>query len=279
MFKNVISAKVLSSAIIVIAILLVGSSIYTWQKSTVQTQPILPQPPTVRDISTWQTYRNNEYGFEVKYPASWKNFEKALSVNPSGKVPGGYTMNKADFVLMGIGSFSIGSKEEYDSRFGPIFFSGNVEKVSGFLKEATYYGMSYIFIQQQYAPIIAAYKNVKPGNECPIVRIQIDHDVNGKPVFDEFPDASEHCTLIAKKDGSIAILKDGSGVYNPLTAFGKEVIILTPKGFLRIALIIGMDQNDSTSKIQELINKKELDQEILAGIKLFNEMAKSIVFF
>lgn len=33
-----------------------------------------PQPqPQVLDTSTWQTYRSDEFGFEVKYPEEWFN--------------------------------------------------------------------------------------------------------------------------------------------------------------------------------------------------------------
>ncbi len=45
-----------------------------WKTSSPQLSQIdIQQPP--EDVSEWKTYRNEEYGFEIKYPSTWKNCE------------------------------------------------------------------------------------------------------------------------------------------------------------------------------------------------------------
>ena len=44
------------------------------QAPVVQTPPLAPSPqPQTLDTSNWQTYHNDEYGFEIKYPLDFKS--------------------------------------------------------------------------------------------------------------------------------------------------------------------------------------------------------------
>lgn len=46
------------------------------------------------DTSTWQTYKNNQYGFEIKYPQNW-----ILKLNQNSLTPFAYISNKKDFLI------------------------------------------------------------------------------------------------------------------------------------------------------------------------------------
>ena len=45
--------------LIIVGVLIVVGGIYWWQKSKTN---------SADETADWQTYRNDEYGFEVKYP-------------------------------------------------------------------------------------------------------------------------------------------------------------------------------------------------------------------
>jgi hypothetical protein len=53
-------------------------------------QPEEPTPTEPIDISDWKTYRNEEYGFEVKYPKDWyyitnkMKYQEMVCFNPRG---------------------------------------------------------------------------------------------------------------------------------------------------------------------------------------------------
>jgi len=60
-----------------------------------QTPPPAPQPQTL-DTSAWQTYRNEEFGFQLNYPENWKLREDngpVLSSRPAGEYENGYLEN------------------------------------------------------------------------------------------------------------------------------------------------------------------------------------------
>ncbi|MGB0757204.1 MAG: PsbP-related protein [Patescibacteria group bacterium] len=74
--------KILIYAIIILVIFAAGSAGYVWyvgnsgqlseQQSTTQTQDDKELITSDIDTSDWQTYRNEEYGFEFKYPEGWE---------------------------------------------------------------------------------------------------------------------------------------------------------------------------------------------------------------
>ena len=56
----------------IIAIAAVGYLVYAVVTKDVNVAPVIsPTPLTSIDTSNWKTYRNEEYGFEVKYPEEW----------------------------------------------------------------------------------------------------------------------------------------------------------------------------------------------------------------
>ena len=74
MFKSLnkaISTPIAIIIVIIVAILAVGAVVlvyqYYWQP---QTAPAPPEP-SADETANWKTYRNEEYGFEIKYPNDW----------------------------------------------------------------------------------------------------------------------------------------------------------------------------------------------------------------
>jgi len=49
-------------------------------------QPIATEQETADEISDWQTYRNEEYGFEIKLPPTWEDYK--VSKSEGGFWPG-----------------------------------------------------------------------------------------------------------------------------------------------------------------------------------------------
>ena len=64
--------------IIVIALVILTGGILTWQYWWVSKEEV--KPPEIKvpeevieeETANWKTYRNEEYGFEIKYPTDWK---------------------------------------------------------------------------------------------------------------------------------------------------------------------------------------------------------------
>lgn len=73
-----IATEVALGVIIIIAII-VGAAIWLSDNQKAQapvqtdkiTQPSAPKTVTTDEVAGWQTYRNEKYGFEMKYPLSW----------------------------------------------------------------------------------------------------------------------------------------------------------------------------------------------------------------
>ena len=68
---------------IVLALVLIAGGVWYVQKSTQETSPLANAVPqetknsgSDADMADWKTYRNEEYGFELKMPQKWEASEK-----------------------------------------------------------------------------------------------------------------------------------------------------------------------------------------------------------
>jgi len=80
--KSFVNPKLPLVIALVAVILAVGGILLlkTIQAPVVQTPSSVPSPqPQTLDTSGWQTYRNDEFGFEVRYPSDWKVTGLAIS--------------------------------------------------------------------------------------------------------------------------------------------------------------------------------------------------------
>ncbi|MFH1170193.1 MAG: hypothetical protein V1704_01395 [Candidatus Vogelbacteria bacterium] len=77
MFKNKGFSAV---ALVILLAVLIGGGYVMWQKQTITPPSALPEgegTPTsplgggLEGVKNWKTYRNDEYGFEFKYPLQW----------------------------------------------------------------------------------------------------------------------------------------------------------------------------------------------------------------
>lgn len=97
-------SKALVITLLAIVIIVLGATaVYITQRQEgekVKEQPVgtIPKAPEI-DISDWKTYRNEKYGFEIKYPKTWIE----TWVGPSGSTPEEIGFGKDDiFYRMGI---------------------------------------------------------------------------------------------------------------------------------------------------------------------------------
>jgi hypothetical protein len=86
--------------LIVIVISLVGTGVYF---ALVKKQEPVPQQITTKD---WKTYRNEKYGFEVKYPSEWQVQED-------------YGRAASDFEFTGPVSISAGEQDNFGIQITP----------------------------------------------------------------------------------------------------------------------------------------------------------------
>ena len=76
---------------------LAGAGWY-WKKTQTQGPQMPPaQQANQPDVSDWKTYRNEKYGFEVRYPVSWKAESDAIDAVRDTKE--GYNRGMAYFAL------------------------------------------------------------------------------------------------------------------------------------------------------------------------------------
>jgi hypothetical protein len=84
--KKGISTPLGIGIILILSILVLG--ITYWQYSALQKETELPKielPKKEDETADWKTYRNEGYGFEVKYPKDWTHHSDVLSIGFSKK--------------------------------------------------------------------------------------------------------------------------------------------------------------------------------------------------
>jgi len=69
--------------IIIVLVALMAGGIIFWQYFGLEKKEIkAPEEKIIDETADWQTYRNEEYGFEIKYPKDWKVANNVLSFEP-----------------------------------------------------------------------------------------------------------------------------------------------------------------------------------------------------
>ncbi len=125
--------------LIIVAIAAVGGYFILTKKSgpddrqatSTTTQTSTPTATPKNEIANWQTYADNEYRFEIKYPSVW--FQ---SVHGPNLVLSAKDLNKGD-----VPTISISSLEQYGKPKLEDIYNGNIEKKIDFKKDckSTYF--------------------------------------------------------------------------------------------------------------------------------------------
>lgn len=97
--------------LVALVILIVAGVLVYWQQPKNSENPSQPVNQSQAPTSDWQTYRNEQYGFEMQYPADW-NVESEKQSNTGAEM---ITIYK-EFSGPNI---SIFPKGEFDSGSGP----------------------------------------------------------------------------------------------------------------------------------------------------------------
>jgi len=63
--------------IFIILLIAVCAAIFYWQQNKALLAPLVSLEPINQNTSNWKTYKNEEYGFEIKYPAEWNYADRS----------------------------------------------------------------------------------------------------------------------------------------------------------------------------------------------------------
>ncbi len=111
--------------LIVLIVLVLFGLLYWWQNVNVPKPPRITDPDG--DITAWQTYRNEKYGFEFKYPSGWETpIEKNGRVSIGIASPENYSGKKLEITIVD-GKGKTLDQEMADLNSEPYISLSNIE--------------------------------------------------------------------------------------------------------------------------------------------------------
>jgi len=115
-----------------VAVFLTGGILMLVPRFEEQLQPLLPSVISspngngnnnqILDTSSWQTYRNEEFGFEVKYPKDWKTREHSIDSRHKDFLK---TFDEYDCIFT---IYNTEDKDSYEASFQSIKTQGYYEE-------------------------------------------------------------------------------------------------------------------------------------------------------
>ncbi|MBU4338530.1 hypothetical protein KKB43_04205 [Patescibacteria group bacterium] len=94
--------------LIIVGVLVGGGLVWYYQKTLQIISKPAPQVTPVDETANWKTYRNDEYGFEVKYPTAWEISSDKSGVTISPNTPTTMSLKERQNLSELWPSFSIG---------------------------------------------------------------------------------------------------------------------------------------------------------------------------